>query len=361
MLFLRVLSFVIGVVVVYSALLSAIKTLVLPRSAPDLLSRAVFVTVRSLFEARVRGAGSYAERDQVLAFYAPISLLLLPPAWLSLVTLGYTGMFWGLGVEPWYEAFRVSGSSLLTLGFATVDDLPETILVFSEATIGLVLVALLIAYLPTMYAAFSRREAAVTLLEVRAGNPPSAVEMILRFHRIQGLDRLSEQWEVWEAWFADIEESHTSLPAVAFFRSPRAEHSWVTAAGAVLDAASLTLSAVDIPSDSRAALCIRAGYLALRHIADYFRIPYSPDPDLTQPISVTREEYDAACERLASDGVPLKRDRDQAWRDFAGWRVNYDSVLLDLAGLIGVPSSPWTGDRASTFRLSPITRRRKLF
>jgi hypothetical protein len=177
------------------------------------------------------------------------------------VTVGYTGVFWGLGVEPWFEALRVSGSSLLTLEFATVDDLAKTILVFSEATIGLILLALLIAYLPTMYAASSRREAAVTMLEVRADTPPSAVEMILRFHRIQGLGRLGEQWQAWEAWFADIEETHTSLPALVLFRSPRPDRSWLTAGGAALDAASLSLSTVDIPSDSQAALCIRAGDL----------------------------------------------------------------------------------------------------
>jgi hypothetical protein len=127
----------------------------------------------------------------------------------------------------------------------------------------------------------------------------------------------------------------------------------------VLDAASLTLSTVDVPADSRAALCIRAGYLALRRIADYLNIPYYANPDPDEPISVTREEFGAACGRLESAGVPLKPDRDQAWRDFAGWRVNYDRVLLDLAGLIVVPDSPWAGDRASIFRMPPVIRRNK--
>ncbi len=85
----------------------------------------------------------------------------------------------------------------------------RTLLSFSEALIGLIMVAMLMAYLPTMYAAFSRREQAVSMLEVRAGNPPSALEMLLRFNRIHGLDKLSDYWKTWEAWFADIEESHT--------------------------------------------------------------------------------------------------------------------------------------------------------
>jgi len=131
-----------------------------------------------------------------------------------------------------------------------------------------------------------------------------------------------------------------------FFRSPRADRSWVTAAGAVLDAAALTLSVVDTPSDPRAQLCIRAGFLALRSIADFFRFPYPPDPHYpAQPISVSRAEFDAACAELAAQGVPLKADREQAWRDFAGWRVNYDLVLLALARLTMAPPSPWTGER----------------
>jgi hypothetical protein len=356
MILLRILAFVGGVMIVAGTLFSAIETLVLPRSAPDPLTRLVFVAVRRVFGLRLRGAASYVERDRVLAFFAPVSLLVLLSTWLALVLIGYMCLFWALGVDSWYEAFRLSGSSLLTLGFATADGLSRTVLVFSEATLGLILVALLIAYLPTMYAAFSRRETAVTLLEVRASNPPAAVEMILRFHRIHGLDRLGEQWKAWEIWFADIEESHTSLPALVFFRSPRPDRSWVTAAGAVLDAASLTLSAVDIPNDANAALCIRAGYLALRSIADFFSIPYDPDPRPDDPISIRREEFDAAASRLAAEGVPLKADREQAWRDFVGWRVNYDSVLLDLAGLTVAPDAPWSGDRASAFRRPPIVR-----
>ena len=346
MIVVRLLAFLLGAALIAATLLSAVKTFVLPRSAPDQIVRLVFVAIRRIFTLRLRWARSYAERDQVMAFFAPISLLALVPAWLALILAGYSGMFWSLGTQTWQEALRISGSSLLTLGFAATGDLPKTLLSFSEATIGLILIALLIAYLPTMYAAFSRREAAVDLLEVRAGSPPSAVEMIQRYHRIHGLDRLSEQWHNWEKWFVDIEESHTSLAALVFFRSPEPEHSWVTAAGAVLDAASLTRSVLDVPTDPQADLCIRAGYLALRRIADFFDVPYNPDPQYGDPIHVSRGEFDAACEKFAAQGIPLKPDRDQAWRDFSGWRVNYDTVLVALAGLTMAPPAPWSGDRS---------------
>src|SRR5262249_1040830 len=152
-----------------------------------------------------------------------------------------------------------------------------------------------------------------------------------RFWRLHRLEELNEIWSTWEIWFSELEESHTSLAALAFFRSPRPHRHWVTAAGAVLDAASLAASTLNVRKDTHADLCIRAGYLALRHVAEFFKIPYDPDPRPTDPISISRAEFDEACQQLAAVNVPLKTDLDQAWRDFAGWRVNYDSVLIALA------------------------------
>src|SRR5579859_3186954 len=215
---LHLLAFLAGALVVAATLGSAARTVVLPRGAPDRLSRTVFLSMRQIFKLRARGATTYRERDEIMALYAPISLLTLPAAWLTCSAIGYMGMFWALGASSWSAAFSVSGSSLLTLGFTPVHTMATTILAFSEATIGLILVALLIAYLPAMYTAFSRREQAVTMLEVRAGTPPSAVEMFERFQRIRQLDQLATWWAAWEVWFVDVEESHTSLAALAFFR-----------------------------------------------------------------------------------------------------------------------------------------------
>jgi hypothetical protein len=269
--------------------------------------------------------------------------------------LGYALMFWGLGEGDMVTNIRLSGSSLLTLGFSSPGHIGITLLAISEAAIGLILVALLIAYLPTMYAAFSRREQAVNLLAVRAGSPPFVLEMLLRYHRIHGWDKLNAYWQAWETWFADLEESHSTLPALVFFRSPRPESSWITAAGAVLDAVSITLSSLDIPYDPSGALCIRAGFIALRRIADYFGIDHPSDPHFPgTSISVQRDEFEAVLDRLAAQGVPLKPDRKQAWRDFAGWRVNYDRVLLALCALVMAPIAPWSSDRALPFRQLPL-------
>ena len=353
----KVLVFLVGFAVVAATCLSAVRAIVLPRGSAETLVRVVFVVMRRVFNLWLHSAHTYLDRDRIMAFYAPLSVLALLPTWLLLVTIGYTAMFWALGVPSWYQAFRISGSSVFTLGFAMADDPVRTNVALSEAAVGLMLVALLIAYLPTMYAAFQRRETAVTLLEVRAGTPPSAVELILRFQRIHGLDRLGDLWASWEVWFADIGESHTSLAALSFFRSPFPGRSWVTAAGAVLDAAALSATTVDLERDARADLCIRAGYLALRQIVDLFRLPYNPDPHFPDdPISISRAEFDAACDLLASKGVLLKPDRDQAWRGFAGWRVNYDDVLLAMCSLTMAPWALWSSDRAPKFRTPSMFR-----
>lgn len=353
---LSVISFVVGIALVLAALNAAIKTVVLPRSVPVLMTGIVFRLVRFLITPWILGARSYEARDRVMAFYAPLSLLSLPVVWITIVMAGYTGIFWSVGVRPLSLAFKTSGSSLLTLGFADVNTPVTVLLAFSEATLGLGLVALLIAYLPSTYSAFSRRERAVSLLEVRAGAPPSAAELIARAHRIRDLAYLGQQWEEWEGWFAELEETHTSQAALVFFRSPQAGRSWVTASGAILDAAALVASTVDVPRDPRADLCIRAGYLALRQIAAHFGIDYDPDPSPDDPISISRGEYDAVYDRLVEQGVPLVDDRHQAWRDFAGWRVNYDRVLLALAALTMAPYAPWSSDRSHVGAKGPPGR-----
>jgi hypothetical protein len=348
---LHVVVFGLGAVLTLLTIISATRTFVLPRSAPDRISYAVFRSVRKLFDLRMRHMQTYSDRDRIMAMYAPTALLLLTVTWLTTTVIGYMGMFWALGNHTFRAAFMFSGSSLLTLGFAPPADLPATLLAFAEAATGLILVALLIAYLPTMYSAFSRREQAVTRLEIQAGSPPSAVNMLERFQRLGQIDKLAVQFIPWETWFVDLAESHTSLAALVFFRSPKPEHSWVTAAGAVLDAAAMTNSVLTSPQSYHASLCIRAGYLALQNVADYFGIAYDPHPQPSDPISISRTEFDAALDRMLVSGVPIKEDRDQAWRDFSGWRVNYDRVLIALAYLTMAPEAPWSSDRPRQPRL----------
>ena len=196
----------------------------------------------------------------------------------------------------------------------------------------------------------------VAYLTARAGTPPSAIDLLRRAHLIDRLHDLDDLWEKYHLWFAELEETHTSQPLLNFFRSPSPDRSWVTAAGTILDAASLINSTVDAGWHPMAGLCVRSGYTALRSIADFFGMDYPPDPQPGDPITIARDEWEDA--RGASSRRPACRcvaDVDQAWLDFAGWRVNYDTVLVTLAGLMQAPYAPWSSDRSVRFRVDRPT------
>ncbi|MFN8492803.1 MAG: hypothetical protein U0350_34690 [Caldilineaceae bacterium] len=358
MLLMRIPVFLVGLIIIWHTIESAVVTFVLPRNSRHWITTTLFLIVRRFFDFRTRRMRTYLERDRIMALYAPVSLLLLVPAWMALLMIGFACLYWATGMNGIDRDFLLSGSSLLTLGFAASDTPFQTLLVFSEALSGLILIALLISYLPTMYSAFSRREVAVSQLAVRAGTPPSAVEFIVRTSRIGGLHNMHDFWVQWETWFAEVAESHTSLAALVFFRSPDPQQSWITAAGAVLDTAALLTAAVDVPRMAQRELCIRSGYLCLRRIADFFGVQYNPMPRFpVEPISITRAEFDAVCQQLTEREVPLKADLDKAWQDYAGWRVNYDKVLLALCSLTMAPDAPWSTDHAPPYKPIPLFRK----
>jgi hypothetical protein len=165
----RVIACLAGIGLVLVAVMSVLKTLVLPRAEVSTPTRALFVLLRRVFDLFTGPKRSFRFRDRVMAFYAPVGLLLLPVMWITLLLSGEMLIFWATGVEPLSEAFATSGSSLFTLGFVRPDGTGRIILCFIEAALGLAILSLMISYLPTIYGAFQRREALVGMLEVRAG------------------------------------------------------------------------------------------------------------------------------------------------------------------------------------------------
>jgi hypothetical protein len=355
--FTSVLWFALGVVLLLLVLDSALRTFVLPRGEAPTMTRVVFIGVRWVFNRIASMFRTYDGRDRVMALYAPIGLFVLPLVWLVVLIFAFTAMFHALGVRGFERAFEMSGSSLPTLGFVRPPDLATSILAFVEAILGLAVLALLISYLPTIYGAFSRREVLVAQLASYA-EPPSGVQILIRAHRMERFSLLDSLWVSWQQWFAEVEETHTSLGVLSFFRSPQARRSWITAAGAILDAASLRQSALELPFDPEAGLCVRGGFVALREIGAYFDIPFDPDATYEDPISISKDEFLEACDQLVDAGLPVRGDRDDAWKQFRGWRVNYDSVLVGLAGFLMAPYAPWSSDRSLAYR-RPRLRRKK--
>ncbi|MGB6057836.1 MAG: hypothetical protein WBF71_06190 [Microthrixaceae bacterium] len=346
----NVVAFVVGVVIIQAVLRSAIWTVVVPRNEQVLLTRVVFLLTRSVYVMFTRRRSSAVKRHEIMARYAPTTLIVLAVVWVFLVFVGFIPIYWAVGSISFHEAVLLSGSSITTLGFVAARSDPTSSVAYVEAIIGLGLLAMLISYLPTIYGHFSRREAEVVKLESRAGTPPWSGTMIRRYHSIGSLERMSEAWPAWQQWFVEIQESHTSQLALPLFRSQDPRSSWVTSAGAVLDAAALSNAAIDLPTDPEVALMIRAGFLSLRSIAESFDVPLTKDPNPNDPISVSRAEFEELLDEFAEAGVPIKSDREQAWKDFAGWRVNYDLPLLALSRICVAPPARWSSDRVERFR-----------
>ena len=328
---------------------SAVRTVVVPRGEQTFVARITVIPMRRLFHFVASHRRDAVKADSTLARFGPSALMMFPFVWATGVVLGCACILWALGVEPFRAAFILSGSSLTTMGFRTTTDLPTLVVSIIEGIVGLGLVALLISFLPTIYGAFSKRELAVAKLHLRATGPDgvaSPTSLLMRRHMIDSIGEMAPMWTEWEDWFVEVEESHTSFPILVFFRSPVPDRSWIASAGMALDSAALYLSVLDVPREPRAQLMIRTGTLSLRRVCDFFGFEYDAEPAPTDPISITRAEFDAAMDEFAAAGMSLVADRDQAWRDYSGWRVNYDRPLLSLASFVDAPPIPWSTDRA---------------
>ena len=353
----RWFAVLVGLALLFLAISSLMRTLVLPRGVASKLS--VFVGRRIVFGfflAVAKRLRSYEAKDRWLASGAPTALLSLLIVWLVLFNFGFGLVLYGLTELEFHVALREIGSSLLTLGFATTDRVTPTIIDFLAATAGLVTVALLIAYLPVLYGAFNRRETMVTLLQSRAGAPAWGPEILAR-HQLVGLvDSLPRFYEAWEHWAADVAETHSNYTILMWFRSPHALRSWALALLSVLDSAALYLALSPHTAPTEARLCLRMGFTGLRDIARALGVPFDDDPFPGDPIELTYEEYEAGIERLRGSGFPMERSPEEAWPHFKGWRVNYESLAYALCDTTIAPPAPWSGPRSRLrgIEISPI-------
>lgn len=341
---LRSLVLLLGIVLVIITLSAAIRSFILPRNETVRFTALVLVGVRVVFDLAASTTRAYSRRDRIMAHYAPVALVALPVAWEALVSVGYTLIFWALGEGSWYKCYQLSSSSVLTLGSAKSHSAIVTVFSYSEATLGLLLLTLLISYLPTIYQAFSRRETTVARLELRAGAPAKASTLLLWLYHDGDLHNDDQQWSDWEQWFVELEESHTSLPIISFFRSPQPGRSWVTAGGLILDTANLLFSALNVPRPRQAELTFKAGSIALNRIYRFFDNKARVEPSALLPGSEPGEkpgyaDFLCACDELAEAGLPVHADRDAAWQRFQELRARYQPAREFLARLTMAPES----------------------
>jgi hypothetical protein len=340
------LFFAIGLAIVVITAANVVFTLVLPRRPTGIerLSLVVNRTVRMVFLALSRPAKSYEVKDAVLAPAAPVALLAQLAVWLSFFVVGYAFMI-ETTTHRFSDAFVQSAVSLFSVGTSHSGGPANRPVDIAAGATWAVVVTLQIAYLPSLYDAFNRREALVAMLESRAGLPAWGPEVLARHQLVGIVDALPSFYADWERWAADLAESHTTYPVLLLFRSPEPWYSWIVGLLAVLDGAAMHLALSPDAASSQARLCLRMGFTALNRIAKTLGWDVDLDPDPEGPIILTFEEFETAVKMLTEIGFPMEVSAEEAWPNFRGWRVNYESNAYRLADRGVSPPAPWSGPR----------------
>jgi len=340
-----------GALLILGAWQSVIGTLIVPRPVASWLTRAADRMVLTVYHGLLGRAGDYRRRDRILATQAAAILLTQLVGWLGLFLAGFTLVLWPSTGANITSALTDAGSSIFTLGFSEPKGAAPAAVVFIAAASGTVVVALQIGYLPTLYAAFNRRETEVALLNSRGGVPSWGPELLARTFYALGtgvstIDTLPDLYRTWERWAADVAESHSSYLPLVRFRSPQAYSSWITSLLSVMDSAALILVLAPEQAPVVAArLCLRGGFQCLGRVgrAMGFDVPEEADP--TAGITLTYEEFLHAISRLEEVNFPVTRDAADAWPEFVGWRVNYEKAAYQIAYAVDAVPALWSGPR----------------
>ncbi|HEY1651988.1 MAG TPA: hypothetical protein VGG09_08930 [Acidimicrobiales bacterium] len=354
----NVVATVVGFVVVIVTVADVILTMVLPRrpSGVERFSLWVNRSVRVCFVLASHVAKTYERQDAILAPTGPVALVVQLLFWAACLVLGFGLILVGAGAS-FADALLQALTALFTVGAVHIGGQADTGVDIAVGAIWVVIVALQIAYLPALYSSFNRREGLVALLESRAGVPAWGPELLAR-HQLVGInDTLPDLYAAWEQWAADVAETHTTYPVLLLFRSPEPWYSWLLGLIAVLDAAAMHLALAPSQASSQARLCLRMGFTLLNRIATTIGWEVDLDPNPEGPIELTFAEFERAVVMLEGVGFATERSAEEAWVDFRGWRVNYESVAYRLADRLTVPPAPWSGPRRH-MRSGPVEPRR---
>lgn len=349
----RYVAAAVGLLLVITSANSVVGTLIVPRSVASRVTRHIDRLVNGAYVLITKPVRSFRQRDRILAANAATILIVQLAVWLGMFFVGFALMLWPLEHGGITEAFRLAGPGVWQIGNNYARGALEETLVDVASVVGILTITLQIAYLPTLYTQFNRRENAVALLNARAGVPSWGPELLARTHYALGsgvstVDTLPELYEIWESWAAEVGESHTTYLPLVRFRSPKPLSSWVTSLLAVLDSAALQLSLNPSTAPTvKARLCLRAGFICFQDVARAMGLKIPDEPDPQAGISITYEEFLEAIERMRFVDFPIEREGelDEAWQDFVGWRVNYEPAAFAIAHAIDAVPALWSGPR----------------
>ena len=355
----------LGAALLAAVLLDAFETIILPRrvSRRFRITRLFYRSTWLPWRATARLLPA-KRREAFLSFFGPLSLLALLSVWAIGIVLAFGMVQWAAGSalamtggSPGFGAdLYLSGTTFFTLGLGDV--VPRTALAKAvtviEAGTGFAFLASVIGYLPVIYQAFSRREGAISLLDARAGSPPTAGELLWR-HRQDGQhEALRELLHEWERWAADVLESHLSYPVLAYFRSQHNNQSWLAALTTILDASALVIVGLEGWCVRQAELTFAMARHSVVDLAQVFSTPPTAPPADRLP----DEEFARLRARLADGGMRL-RDGQTAER-LADLRRMYEPYVVALAAYLAVPLPPWvrTAERPDNWQTSAWDRGR---
>ena len=338
----------IGVALILIVLGDAFETIVLPRRVTRSISLArLFYQYTWLsWSGAVRSIFSVKRQETFLSWYGPLSLLLLLILWATCLVIGFGLVHWASGsiIKSHYATVNfgtylyLSGTTFFTLGIGDV--VPTSTfgrgLIAFEAGMGFGFLALVIGYLPVLNQSFSRREVNISLLDARAGSPPTAGEMLRRHSRDHGMEELRQLFHEWERWSADLLESHLSYPVLAYFRSHHDNQSWLGALTAILDASAFAIVSLEDPCERQAQLTFAITRHAIVDLAQIFNCP----PLKTKRDRLPPDELARMRAILKEAGIKLVEGNvvDQKLSEL---RRMYEPYVHSLSSTLHIAIPPW--------------------
>jgi hypothetical protein len=345
----REIATILGIALLLIILWDSFETIVLPRRVRRRLrlTYLFYALTWRLWSSNARRMRQGDRRDNFLSYYGPLSLIMLLGVWAISLTIGFALLHWGLGSKlldsdrqavNFGGALYMSGSTLFTLGMGdiTPHSTLARALTVAEAGTGIAFLALVIGYLPVIYQAFSRREINISLLDARAGSPPSAAELLRRHAESDTTDAIIQFLHDWERWSSELLESHLSYPVLAYYRSQHDRESWLAALTMLLDVSALLIVGVDGIPASPARLAFAMARHAAVDLSQVFDTPpHMPGQDRLSPADLRRLR-----DTLADAGITLREGAD-ADQKLSALRAKYEPYVNALAEYLLVTLPPW--------------------
>ncbi|OLB42723.1 MAG: hypothetical protein AUH05_06610 [Ktedonobacter sp. 13_2_20CM_53_11] len=344
----NILTIIVSVLFIFTILQDGFETVVLPRRVTRRfrLSRLFYMTTWVLWSSVARKMRSGNRRDLYLSYFGPLSLLLLLVFWAAVLVLAFALLQWGLTSAlqaPEKHAtfgtyLYMSGTTFVTLGFGDVIPLfwLGRFLAVAEAGIGFLFLALIIGYVPIIYQAFSRREVEISLLDARAGSPPSATELLRRHYRNQQVEELVRYLCEWERWCAELLESHLSYPVLTYYRSQHERQSWLAALTTILDTSSLFI----VGFEGITAPTVRFTFAIARHAAVDLAQVYGIPPLNPKRNRLSPADFAQMRAALSEVGLRLQLGADAEQR-LSEIRRMYEPFINALADHLLLNLPPW--------------------